>query len=135
MRGRPWGATLNRMAVQQRHEIPREEWSGFFEGVTKEHAGQDVTIEVLAREFGDGHEARRLPLAYVEYDPKDDEVSVAVGGRDGRYPVVLRHAVHGHRRIVSDSAAPLIDWAFDIVGDDDSHTIVTIPARPEPGAE
>ena len=58
------------MALQQRHEIPREEWSGSFEGVTKEHAGQDVTIEVLDREFGDGHEARRLPLASVEYDPK-----------------------------------------------------------------
>ncbi len=135
MRGRPGGANLNRMALQQRHEIPREEWSGFFERVTKEHAGQDVTIEVLDREFGDGHEARRLPLAYVEYDPKDDEVSVAVGGRDGRYPVVLRHAVAGPRRVVSDSAAPLIDWAFDIVGDDDSHTIVTIFAAPEPGVE
>ncbi|MET0448109.1 MAG: DUF5335 family protein [Aeromicrobium sp.] len=121
--------------MEQRDEVPREEWSGFFEGVIKEHAGQDVTIELLDRTFGDGLEAGRLPLAYVEYAPKDDEVSVAVGGRSGQYPVVLRHAVHGPRRISSDRAAPLIDWVFDILGDDDSHTIVTILARPEPGAD
>ena len=62
-------------------------------------------------------------------------MSVAVGGGDGRYPVVLRSTIHGPRRIVSDSAAPLIDWAFDIISNDDSHTIVTILARPERGAE
>ena len=123
------------MALQQRHEIPQEEWSGFFEEVTTNHAGQEVTIEVLDREYGDGYEAQRLPLAYVEYDPKGDEMSVAVGGRDGRYPVVLRHAIQRPRRILSDSTAPLIDWAIDVIGDDDSHTIVTILARPESGAE
>jgi hypothetical protein len=122
------------MAVQQRHEVPRQEWSGFFEEVTKNHAGQDVIIEVLDREFGDGTEALRLPLAYIEYDHKDDEVAVAVGGRDGRYPVVLRHAVARPRRILADTTLPQIDWAFDIVGDGDSHTIVTVFARPDSGA-
>jgi hypothetical protein len=123
------------MAGQQRHEIPREEWKEFLDGVTKFHEGQDVTIEVLDREFGDGHEADRLPLAYVEYDPKDDEAAVGVGGRDGRYPVVLRHAVPRPRRMLADSAAPSIDWAFDIVDDDDSHTIVTVFARVAAGTE
>jgi Family of unknown function (DUF5335) len=122
------------MAVQQRHEVPHQEWNGLFEEVTKDHAGQDVIIEVLDREFGDGKEAQRLPLAYIEYDPKGDEVAVAVGGRDGRYPVVLRHAVSRPRRIFADATLPEIDWAFDILGDDDSHTIVTVFARPDPGA-
>jgi hypothetical protein len=121
------------MAVEQPHEIPHADWSGFFEEVTKNHAGQDATIEVLDREFGDSYEAERVPLAYVEYDRKDDQIAVAVGGHDTRYPVVLRHAVERPVRILSDSSAPFADWTFDIVGDDDSHTIVTIFARPEPG--
>ena len=104
------------------------------EEVTKNHAGQDVIIEVLDRQFGDGQQAQRLPLAYIEYDPKGDEVGIAVGGRDGRYPVVLRHAVPRPRRILADATLPQIDWTFDIVGDDDSHTIVTVFARPASGA-
>jgi hypothetical protein len=103
--------------------------------VRNAHAGQDVTMEVLDRDFGDGYEAERLPLAYVEYDHKADEVAVAVGGRDGRCPVVLRHAIPRPRRILTDSTAPSIDWAFDIVADDNSHTIVTIVGRPEPRSE
>jgi hypothetical protein len=123
------------MAVQQHHEVPHQEWSGLFEEVTKHHAGQDVIIEVLDRQFGDGKEAQRLPLAYIEYDHKRDEVAVAVGGRDGRYPAVLRHAVPRPRRILVDTTLPQIDWAVDIVGDDDSHTIVTVFAPADAGAE
>jgi len=123
------------MAVQQRHEIPRDEWTAFLNGVTNAHAGQGVTIEALDREYGDGYESAQLPLAYVEYDHQADEVAVAVGGRDGRYPVVLRHAVQRPRRILADSAAPFIEWAFDIVADVDSHTIVTIVGHQGPRSE
>jgi hypothetical protein len=123
------------VGVLQRHEIPREEWTGYFDRVTKDHAGQELTIEVLDRKFGDGYEAERLPLAYLEYDDAGDEVAVAAGGRDGRYPVVLRHAIKRPRRIVVDSTAQHIDLALDVIGADDSHTIVTILARPAGGAE
>jgi hypothetical protein len=122
------------MAVPQRHEVPPQEWSGLLDRVTRDHAGQDVAIEVLDRQFGDGMEAQRLPLAYIEYDHGGDEVAVAVGGRDGRYPVVLRHGVARPRRILVDTALPEIDCALDIVADGDSHTIVTVFARPGPGA-
>jgi len=30
---------------------------------------------------------------YAAYDPKDDVVIIAVGGRSPRYPVVLRHMI------------------------------------------
>jgi hypothetical protein len=122
------------MAAHQAHEVPQQEWSGLFEKVTKDHAGQEVILEVLDLQFGDGKEAQRLPLAYMEYDPKGDEVAVAVGGRDGRYPVVLRHAVPRPRRILVDTTLPQADWAFDIVGDDDAHTIVTVFAPTDAGA-
>jgi hypothetical protein len=121
------------MTTRQRHEIPRQEWSGLFDAVTKTRAPRDVIVEVLDREFGDGREAQGLRLAYIEYDDKDDEITVAVGGRSGRFPVMLRHAVPRPRRILADTALPHIDWAFDLAGDDDSPTIVTVRVR-DPGS-
>ena len=94
------------MTTRQRHEIPRQEWSGLFDAVTKTRAPRDVIVEVLDREFGDGREAQGLPLAYIEYDDNDDEIAVAVGGRDARFPVMLRHAVPRPRRILADTTLP-----------------------------
>ena len=68
-----------------------------------------------------------LPLSFLEFDPKDDVVIVAVGGRDGRYPVVLRHIVEHPQRIVADSVGK-DRVALDIVDGDGDHTIVTIQA-------
>ena len=119
---------MSLMTTQQRHEIPRPEWSELFEAVTKTHAGHDVMVEVLDRELGDGREAQGLPLAYIEYDDDHGEIAMAVGGRDGRFPVMLRRAVERPRRILADTTLLDIDWAFDIEGDDDSHTIVTVRA-------
>lgn len=32
-------------------------------------------------------------MAYAAYDPKDDVVVIAVGGRSPRYSVILRHMI------------------------------------------
>ena len=58
---------------------------------------------------------------------KDDVVIVAVGGRDGRYPVVLRHIVEHPQRIAADTYGEG-RLALDIVDGDGDHTIVTIQA-------
>ena len=104
----------------------REEWREFLELVSKEHEGDEVTIEVASMEFGDNLQAERLPLAYVAYDNKDDVAIVAVGGRDGRFPVVLRHMIERLRSITVDPATPDAARAIDIVGADGSHTYVTL---------
>ncbi len=74
-------------------ELPRSSWESALESLSKEHDGDLVTIETPALDLGDQLEAERLPLAYLEYDRHDDAVSAAVGGRDGKYPVVLRHVI------------------------------------------
>jgi hypothetical protein len=73
--------------------IERSEWQKQLDALTHEHEGGLVTIEVLDSEWGDAHEAEQLPFNYINYDPKDDAVIVAVGGRSARWPVVLRHMV------------------------------------------
>jgi len=111
------------------HERPKHEWHGLLDELTKVRAGDDVTIELLDADFGDDFEAERIPLAYIEYDEHADEASVGVGGRDGRYQVVLRHAVKHPTSILTDSKPPVLPLAIQIVGADGSETLVTVIPR------
>src|SRR5579863_88099 len=95
--------------------------------------GDDVTIELLDVEYGDEFEAERMPLAYIEYDEHSDEASVGVGGRDGRYPVVLRHSIQHPTSILADSKPPMLPLAVQIVGADGSVTLVSVVPRVEEG--
>jgi threonine dehydrogenase-like Zn-dependent dehydrogenase len=72
----------------------RGEWRTALDQMTADHAADQITVEVVDPEDGRGHEAERLPFSYINYDPKGDVVIIAVGGRDQRYPVVLRHMVY-----------------------------------------
>lgn len=112
------------------HELPRADWQRFLQELTEEHEGDDVTIELLDQELGDEPEVQKLPLAYVGYDPKDEMVIVAVGGRDRRFPVVMHHLVEEPRRILADGSGPGDTWALDVVAADGDQTIVTLH---EPG--
>jgi hypothetical protein len=113
------------------HERPKEEWHELLDEVTLARAGDDVTIELLDAEFGDELEAERMPLAYIEYDEHADEASVGVGGRDGRYPVVLRHSIEHPTSILTDSKPPRLPLVVQIIGADGSETLVTVLARVE----
>ena len=101
--------------------------------MTLAHEGDTVTVEVLGREFGDGYQVEELPLFAIEYDDKDDVAVIAVGGRDGRHPVVFRHMVFHPREVLVDPADPRHAFAVEIVGDDDSRTLVTLH-RPRDGS-
>ncbi|MER7207203.1 DUF5335 family protein [Streptosporangium sp. NPDC000239] len=112
--------------AQERPEVPREEWRPFLDGLTRQYEGSDVTIEVLDASAGDLYQAEKLPLAYIEYDDKDDIFSVGVGGRDPRYPVVLRHGIEHPRRILADTVSPETPRVFDVVDGEGTQTIITI---------
>ncbi|GAA3156191.1 hypothetical protein GCM10010521_50260 [Streptomyces rameus] len=79
--------------------LTRDEWKTALDRITEERTGEHVTIELLDPEVGHQYEAERLPFAYLDYDPKDDTVIVAVGGRSARYPVVLRHVIAHPREV------------------------------------
>ena len=84
--------------------LDRSEWTSTLDLLTKDHEGEQVTIELLDMSFGDQHEVERLPFAYLNYDPKDDVIIVAVGGKSAKYPVVLRHMIwHPAEVAVADS--------------------------------
>jgi hypothetical protein len=111
------------------HERPKEDWHSLLDDITKVRTGDDVTIELLDAEYGDEFQAERMPLAYIEYDEHADEASVGVGGRDGRYPVVLRHSIPHPTSILTDSKPPQLPLVVQIVGADGSETLVSVLAR------
>jgi len=122
--------------MTDRDAPPRANWREFFDQVTKDHEGDSVTVEVIGVDYGDQLETEPLPFAYIEYDIKDEAVAVGIGGKDGRFPVVLRHVIELPQTILADSPAPGAARAFDIVAQDGTSTIVTLRPRdalPPPG--
>jgi hypothetical protein len=115
---------------QDTDEIVAADWHDFLELLTKEHAGEGATIEVVSLDFGDQFEAEKIPLAYVEYDRKDDVVIVGLGGLDSRFPVVLRHFIEHPRCVLVTSSVPNAILALDVEAADSSKTIVTLHRPP-----
>jgi hypothetical protein len=110
--------------------LPRSSWESALESLSKEHDGDLATIETPALDLGDQLEAEKLPLAYLEYDRHDDAVSAAVGGRDGRYPVVLRHVIEHPAKIVVATTGPDDAPALEVTGADGVKTIITLHRQP-----
>jgi acetamidase/formamidase len=107
--------------------IDRSQWAEQLDAVTRDHEGDEVTIEVLDMDWGDAREAERMPLTYVTYDPKDDVVIIGVGGRSAAWPVLLRHMV---RHPVEVSLATVGDEvALRVAEQDGTVTLVTIRAK------
>lgn len=104
--------------------LDRGQWQSALDEVTNDHSGELVIIEVLDPSVGPQHEAERLPFSYIAYDPKDDTVIVAVGGRSPRYPVVLRHMV-AHPKEVDVATMDIPEAAVRVVGADGTATLVT----------
>jgi hypothetical protein len=107
--------------------VAPEEWRKFFEKVSDELGGYDVTVEVLTDEYGDEYQAEKLPFNYLAYDNKDDVFIVAVGGRDRRYPP-LHHLINHPQRMVADALPPDEPWVIDVEDADGTRTIVTFYA-------
>jgi hypothetical protein len=70
----------------------------------------------------------------LEYDRKDDAAIIAVGGRDGRLPVVLRHIVAHPRQIVAEAVPGEAELVVEIVDDEDERTFVTLHPAASHGA-
>jgi hypothetical protein len=117
--------------VPHTEALARDAWRDALEDFTKIHQGDGATIEVVDRTFGDQVESTELlPLAYIEYDHKDDVVVVAVGGQTARFPVVLRHIVEHPEQIFIYPPRPAPTETVDVTDREGTQTIVTLHARP-----
>src|SRR3954449_1108661 len=121
---------------QDTEALPRDAWQGALDDVTKIHLGDGATIEIVDRNFGDQIEAtEQLPLAYIEYDRKDDVVLVAVGGQTARFPVVLRHIIQHPEQIFIAPPRPSPTETIDVTDREGTQTVVTLHPRPALGGK
>lgn len=96
-------------------ELPRREWRGYCDRVSKALVGRRAELEVVSLALGDRVEARWLPLLGIVYDPKADVVEVALEGIGHSIPRPLEvYAEETSRGLV----------ALEIVAADETHQIV-----------
>jgi hypothetical protein len=58
--------------------LPKDEWRGFFDRMSKPLLGKLAEIEVAALDLGDQVVAEWVPLIGITYDSKDDLLDVAL---------------------------------------------------------
>jgi hypothetical protein len=117
--------------IENTEVLGRDAWRDALADVTRLHQGDGATIEVLGRDFGDQLEATELlPLTYIDYDPKDDVVIVAVGGQTARFPVVLRHIIDHPQQIFIYPPRGAPTESVGITDRDGTETVVTLRPRP-----
>ena len=97
--------------------VPKTEWQGYCDRLSKGLLGKQAEIEVTGLPFGDHVAAKWLPLLGITYDPKDDLVEIALEGLD--------HLIHQPREIsVEDGPEGLT--AMEIVGADQRRQTVKL---------
>jgi Family of unknown function (DUF5335) len=106
--------------------LQRERWHEFFDQLTREHPQDEVAVEILDEVYGDNKEVEWMPLAFVMYDPKDDQFVVGIGGRGRRYPVVLQHFIDHPQEINIDLISDEIPYAIRVIEADGTKTVVSI---------
>jgi hypothetical protein len=72
--------------------LPRSEWKGFFDRMSKGLLGKWAEIEVASLELGDQIEAEWVPLLGITYEPGSDALDVALDR--------LHHSIRAPQAIV-----------------------------------
>jgi len=76
-------------------DVPRAEWRGFFDRMSKGLGGRWAEIEVAALDLGDQIVAEWVPIIGITYDDRDDILDVALDRTD--------HLIHHPQAISVDS--------------------------------
>jgi phage repressor protein C with HTH and peptisase S24 domain len=112
-------------------DLESESWPRYFDSLTQSSQGLLVTIELMSDELGDQSDVERLPLQAISYDPRDDVLEVAVGGRGVRYPIVLRHFISNPKTISVEENGEPDPAAIEVTDPSGVRTLITLFEEPE----
>jgi hypothetical protein len=117
-------------------ELVAERWQEYFDSITPSIDRMVVTIEVMSEQLGDQLDVEQLPLQAINYDPKDNMLEVAVGGRGVRYPVLLRHFISDPQTISIEESGPRRPTAILVTDASGVRTLIRLSglARSRPSA-
>jgi hypothetical protein len=85
--------------------VDRNRWEQFFDQLSKDHAGDLVTVELLDQDLGDQLEGERLPFTSASFDPRNDMVVISAAGTNDGEPM-LRHMIQHPSEVDVATAQP-----------------------------
>lgn len=100
--------------------IEKMEWGPFFKNVTKATKGSSAQVEVAGLDIGDQIEVDWAQFLGIDYDDKDDTLTVLVEG--------LEHSIHQPSDVEVDEAGGTVRMIA--VRDHDGHTETIRLKRP-----
>ncbi|HWP43654.1 MAG TPA: DUF5335 family protein [Blastocatellia bacterium] len=114
-------------------EVPRQEWTEFFDSFSRRHLGWLVSVEVMGPDIGAQAEAREMPLQGItaELKPGDESIiSIMVGNSAEDH---LTHTITGPSRVNVKVSGEGTDEAVEIESEDGLTTLVRFrsPISPE----
>ena len=86
------------------HELPRQTWGPYFDGVSQELFNAEVAIEIIEAAGTKRPQLAGLALQALTYDRRDDVFEVAAARGTAHLPSVVRHVVDQPERIAIDGS-------------------------------
>jgi hypothetical protein len=104
-------------------EIPRAEWSAFFDSFSRRHEGWRVTVEVIGADIGAQEEARELALEGITAELKNGESTIEI--MIGREPEDhITHTITAPTHVRVKQTATGADEALEIEAEGGVRTLV-----------
>ena|SRR5437660_1223762 len=114
-------------------EIPRPEWSSFFDSFSRQHEGWLATLEVFDSEVGAQEEAHELPLEGVSVASETEE-SESITISLGKTPDVhVSHTINQPAHVWLEQTSERVNAALEIESQDKAKTLLRFrsPVPPE----
>ena len=94
-------------------EIPRTEWTSFFNDFSRKHEGHGVTLEVFGPEIGDQLEERDFFLSGISAETENgrDKIEIMIGGSPDRH---LTHVIAKPTKVGFEKTLPGTKGALQI---------------------
>jgi hypothetical protein len=114
--------------VEPERELAHENWSEYFDAVSKELPGAVISIEITDPPNPPLIEAGSLALHALAYDRRDDvfEVAATKASPSPQVPSVVRRLVDQPERVVVDSRTLLAPMTIAVDGRDGVRTVIKI---------
>jgi hypothetical protein len=114
-------------------DIPRDQWTSFLDGFSRQHEHWLVNVEVLTDGLGAQREVREKSLIGVSADLKNgttNAISIMAGDRDDDH---VNHIVNRPTRVALEETSEGAHRGLRIEAEDGQTTLLLFrsPARPE----
>jgi hypothetical protein len=117
----------------QTQEVPRKEWSNFFDTFSRQHEGSLATLEIFGSELGAQEEAHELPLEGVSIASETGEletIAITMGKTPEDH---IGHAVQKPTRVWLEQTDDGAAVALEIESEDQTKTLLRF-LSPAPAA-